>query len=223
MMDKILSIISSYSFNSLGKAVAIGFASGINEETSVPEAAAKDMADIALKAAKGTLGIASPSKKFRQLGYFVSEGLADGINKMGGAVAIASKSLAQSAVDSAESAISKIGSISAQGMDITPMITPVIDANPLNAETLRLGADIDARVAGPISSLSQMIATAQNDIYNSNNEVIAAINALRSDINALYEGDDQEIALYVDSKKLATSLAKPMNRQLNILSKRGAY
>ena len=223
MMDKIVSIISSYSFNSLGKAVAIGFASGINEETSAPEAAAKDMADTALKAAKGILGIASPSKKFRQLGYFVSEGLADGINKMGGAVEIASKSLAQSAVDSAESAISRIGSISAQGMDITPMITPVIDANPLNAETLKLGADIDARVAGPISSLSQMIASAQNEIYNSNNEVIAAINALRSDINALYEGDDQEIALYVDSKKLATSLAKPMNRQLNILSKRGAY
>ena len=223
MMDKIVSIISSYSFNSLGKAVAIGFASGINEETSAPEAAAKDMADIAFKAAKGILGIASPSKKFRQLGYFVSEGLADGINKMGGAVTIASESLAQSAVDSAESAISKIGSISAQGMDITPMITPVIDANPLNAETLKLGADIDARVAGPISSLSQMIASAQNEIYNSNNEVIAAINALRSDINALYEGDDQEIALYVDSKKLATSLAKPMNRQLNILSKRGAY
>ena len=223
MMDKILNIISSYQFNSLGKAVAIGFASGINEEASVPETAAKDMADIALKAAKGTLGIASPSKKFRQLGYFVSEGLADGINKMGGAVEIASKSLAQSAVDSAESAISRIGSISAQGMDIVPMITPVIDANPLSAETLKLGADIDARVAGPISSLSQMIASAQNEIYNSNNEVIAAINALRSDINALYEGDDQEIALYVDSKKLATSLAKPMNRQLNILSKRGAY
>lgn len=223
MMDKIVSIISSYSFNSLGKAVAIGFASGIIEETPVPEAASKAMAEIALKAAKYALDINSPSKKFRQLGYSVSEGLADGINKMGGAVAIASKSLAQSAVDSAESAISRIGSISAQGMDITPMITPVIDANPLNAETLKLGADIDARVAGPISSLSQMIATAQNDIYNSNNEVIAAINALRSDINALYEGDDQEIALYVDSKKLATSLAKPMNRQLNILSKRGAY
>lgn len=223
MMDKIVSIISSYPFNSLGKAVAIGFASGIIEETPVPEAASKAMAEIALKAAKYALDINSPSKKFRQLGYSVSEGLADGINKMGGAVAIASKSLAQSAVDSAESAISKIGSISAQGMDIVPMITPVIDANPLNAETLRLGADIDARVAGPISSLSQMIASAQNDIYNSNNEVIAAINALRSDINALYEGDDQEIALYVDSKKLATSLAKPMNRQLNILSKRGAY
>lgn len=223
MMDKIVSIISSYSFNSLGKAVAIGFASGIIEETPVPEAASKAMAEIALKAAKYALDINSPSKKFRQLGYSVSEGLADGINKMGGAVAIASKSLAQSAVDSAESAISRIGSISAQGMDITPMITPVIDANPLNAETLKLGADIDARVAGPISSLSQMIASAQNDIYNSNNEVIAAINALRSDINALYEGDDQEIALYVDSKKLATSLAKPMNRQLNILSKRGAY
>ena len=42
-------------------------------------------------------------------------------------------------------------------------------------------------------------------------------------MNSYYSSDDQEIALYVDSKKLATSIAKPMNNQLNILSKRGAY
>ena len=67
------------------------------------------------------------------------------------------------------------------------------------------------------------MTNAQSDINASNHEVITAINGLREDLNTLYNSDDQEIALYVDSKKLATSIAKPMNRQLNILSKRGAY
>ena len=52
---------------------------------------------------------------------------------------------------------------------------------------------------------------------------MSAVENIRADINDMHVTGDKEIALYVDSKKLATSLAKPMNRQLNILSKRGAY
>ena len=52
---------------------------------------------------------------------------------------------------------------------------------------------------------------------------MSAVENIRADINDMHATGDQEIALYVDSKKLATSLAKPMNRHLNILSKRGAY
>lgn len=32
----------------------------------------------------------------------------------------------------------------------------------------------------------------------------------------------QETAIYVDGKKLASTIAKPMNQQLGILSRRGA-
>ena len=74
-----------------------------------------------------------------------------------------------------------------------------------------------------MTSLQEIVANAQSEINASNNEVIKAINGLREDLVTLYNMDDQEIALYVDSKKLASSIAKPMNRQLNILSKRGAY
>ena len=79
-----------------------------------------------------------------------------------------------------------------------------------------------AAAASQVETESGVIDS-QNEINASNNEVITAINGLRADINAIYNGEDQEVALYVDGKKLASTLAKPMNRQLNILSKRGAY
>ena len=75
----------------------------------------------------------------------------------------------------------------------------------------------------PINSLSDIISKAQADINASNKEVIDAITGLREDLNSIYSGNDTEVALYVDSKKLASSLARPMNVQLNMLSKRGAY
>ena len=87
---------------------------------------------------------------------------------------------------------------------------------------MKIGANIGEYMNKPISSLSNIIATAQNEINSSNNEVISAIKGLRADLQSYYSQDDSEIALYVDSKKLATSLARPMNRQLNILSQRGA-
>ena len=63
----------------------------------------------------------------------------------------------------------------------------------------------------------------QDSINASNNQVIDAINALRADLNAFYSDDEKEIALYLNSKKVASTLAKDMNRQLAVLQKRGAY
>ena len=71
--------------------------------------------------------------------------------------------------------------------------------------------------------MSKRMSDVQSNIEKSNERVTSAISGLREDMNSYYSSDDQEIALYVDSKKLATSIAKPMNNQLNILSKRGAY
>lgn len=223
MMETISSTISSYSFYDLGVSLVDGFAAGITAETFAAEAAARAMAQAAYNAAKEELDINSPSKVFRSLAYAVPEGFAAGIDKMGGLVKDSAVGMAQTAIESTKNAISKIGSVVSSDMDVQPTIRPVVDLNNFNTETMQLGANIDTSFTRPISSLSQMIASAQDDIYASNNEVIAAINDLRADINAIYSGDDQEIALYVDSKKLATSLAKPMNRQLNILSKKGAY
>lgn len=223
VVEACTAIVTSVSLYDAGIALVDGFASGITEETFAAEAAARAMAEAALEAAREALDINSPSKVFRKLAYSVPEGFAQGINKMSGLVENSSAGMAQTAINSAKSAISRIGDVINGDIDILPAIRPVIDLDAFDARTIQLGANIDASIGGPVDSLSSIIADAQNEINASNNEVITAINGLRADINAIYNGEDQEVALYVDGKKLASTLAKPMNRQLNILSKRGAY
>lgn len=223
VVEACTAIVTSVSLYDAGIALVDGFASGITEETFAAEAAARAMAEAALEAAREALDINSPSKVFRKLAYSVPEGFAQGIDKMSGLVKNSSAGMAQTAINSAKSAISRIDDVINGDIDILPTIRPVVDLDAFDVRTIQLGANIDASIGGPVDSLSSIIADAQNEINASNNEVITAINGLRADINAIYNGEDQEVALYVDGKKLASTLAKPMNRQLNILSKRGAY
>ena len=55
---------------------------------------------------------------------------------------------------------------------------------------------------------------------NNIDRVIDAINGLREDIQTFCTTDDKELALYVDSKKMASALVNPMNRQLNVIARR---
>ena len=146
------------------------------------------------------------------------------MEKMGSAVYKSGESMGANAVDSISEAISQISDISTDDLDVTPTIRPVVDMSNLNSSDVELGANIDAYLTRPVDSLSSIIANAQNEMNASNNEVIKIMNGLREDLNSLYSMvSEKETTLYVDSKQLANSLAKPMNRELNILSKRGAY
>ena len=194
----------------------------LDKAASIAEAAVSAVKG-AINAAKEALGIASPSKVFAEMGRFTDQGYINGIVKLMPKVASAASSMAQSAIDGASTIVSNVGSIPLDSMDYQPTIHPVVDMNSINADHINLGSNIDVSMIKPINSLSQIVSDAQSDIDASNQKVIDAVNGLRDDLNAIYNSEDKEIALYVDSKKLASTLAKPMNRQLNILSKRGAY
>lgn len=218
------SILYAYdSFMYGGQCLVEGFAAGISANSYKAESAARAMASAAYRATKVELQIMSPSRKFKKLASFVPEGFAKGIDSMTWVVKDSAIGMAKVALNSTESALSKIGDIASGDKTITPTIRPVVDMSSVRTSNLEIGANIGAVMNRPIDSLSQLINNAQNEINASNNEVISAIKGLREDLQTYYSQDDSEIALYVDSKKLATSLAKPMNRQLNILSKRGAY
>ena len=206
-----------------GQCLVEGFAAGISASSYKAESAARAMASAAYRATKVELQIMSPSRKFKKLASFVPEGFAKGIDSMTWVVKDSAIGMAKVALNSTESALSKIGDIASGDKTITPTIRPVVDMSSVRTSNLEIGANIGAVMNRPIDSLSQLINNAQNEINASNNEVLSAIRGLREDLQTYYSQDDSEIALYVDSKKLATSLAKPMNRQLNILSKRGAY
>ena len=205
-----------------GQYLVEGFAEGVSNNTWRAQAASKTMANVTYQAAKRELEINSPSKKFRELAGYIPEGFAQGIDRMSGLVKNSAIDMAKVAISSTENALSKIGDIASGNKSIIPTIRPVVDLDNIRTSNLKIGTNIGEYMNKPISSLSNIIATAQNEINNSNNEVISAIKGLRADLQSYYSQDDSEIALYVDSKKLATSLAKPMNRQLNILSQRGA-
>ena len=79
---------------------------------------------------------------------------------------------------------------------------------------------MNTMITRPVDSWSQRLLSAQSDINESNNKVITAINGLREDISTLYNSDNKELALYVDSKKLTSALVKPMNRQFNVIATR---
>ena len=216
--------LQDVSFYDMGTSLVDGFANGITDQTFKAEASAKAMARAAYIAAKRELAINSPSKKFKRLAYSIPEGTAVGIDSKVDVVKSSAVNMAKAAIDSTKGTISKLGSIlSNNNINAKPAISPVIDATNLDPRSMRLGAKINASVGRPVESIYQAVFNAQRDIKTSNEAVMSAVENIRADINDMHATGDQEIALYVDSKKLATSLAKPMNRQLNILSKRGAY
>ena len=211
------------SFYASGKYLVEGFAAGISANSYKAAAKSKAMAEAAASAARKALRINSPSKVFRAIAYSIPEGFAQGIDRMSWMSNKSAKNMAENTVKSTTDALSIIGDAIQNDVNSEPTIRPVIDMNGIDPGTIDLGASITSLVTSPISSLSQLITDAQSEINASNREVVSAINGLREDLAAFAESDGTEVALYVDSKKLATSLAKPMNRQLNILSKRGAY
>lgn len=185
--------------------------------------AVKGVAGSVVTAFKDFFHIASPSRLMMELGGYISEGAAIGIEDKGKMVTDATEEMAENAVDGAKSALSAMSNVLNNDRVITPTISPVVDSRSLSAAKLDLNGTITSSVSQPINAMSQVVANAQSEINASNNRVISAIAGLRAEMAEYYSKADPEIALYVDSTKMASSLVGPMNRQLNILSRREAY
>lgn len=213
------------SFHSAGGYLGDGLIVGINAKQSAVYQAGYNLGKKAVEGEKAGQQSASPSKLTIKAGHWLGEGLVIGMEQMGKSVYQTGKSMGSDAVDSISGALSSINDISANDLDLSPTIRPVVDMDELQngSQTLSIGADLSASLLSkPVNSLQEIVSNAQANINASNNEVIRAINDLRADLNAFYAGDDTELALYMDTKKVASTLAKPMNRQLLTLQKRGS-
>ena len=215
-----------YSFYSAGGYLGDGLTEGIASRESAAYRAGYKLGQKAVQGEKDGQQSHSPSKLTIQAGKWLGEGLVIGMDKMGKAVYKSGKSMGTNAAQSISSALSMIGNTDISDTSYTPTIQPVVDMAELQngSHTLSIGADLSARLLSqPVTTLQDMLNSAQDSINASNNEVINAINELRADLNAFYSDDEKEIALYMNSKKVASTLAKDMNRQLAVIQKRGAY
>lgn len=233
-MSSCLRAIKDYrdDFEEAGGYIAAGLSIGISNGASDAISAAAKMAADAVAAAKKEAGINSPSRVFYEIGDYIVQGLTNGIDENAKMAIQSSRNMAAKTVSTFNRVIQGINTDS---IDMTPRITPVMDLSNVYAGSSRISnllgdQSFSAKLVGiqPYASpLSMMIAQQsameeyQASVMASNNTLQGSIDGMRKDLNAYTTAvESQETAMYVDGKKLATTIAKPMNQQLGTLSRR---
>ena len=229
-----VNIAKSYrdDFYDVGAYVAEGFSNGIAAGTNSAVTAASKLAAAAIQAAKDETGEHSPSRVFYQIGDYVVQGFVNGIDDNAKMATRSSELMAARTVSAFNHVIRNIDT---DAIDMTPRITPVMDLSNVYAGSSRISnllgdQSFSAKLVGiqPYASPLSMMSAQQSameeyqaSVMASNNTLQGSIDGMREDLNAYTTAiESQETAMYVDGKKLATTIAKPMNQQLGTLSRR---
>ena len=216
VVDSCKSAANTSSFYTVGVNLAQGMANGINDRAYKAINAAAKMGADAVKAAKKATGERSPSKLTHQIGVFFDQGLINGIVALKKKVGVTAASVGDIAVAKMQDSMS----------GATATLTPVIDSNNVLASMSNKRFKVDTRFVGnitnPISNMQSAIEQSNLETMKSNTQVLNAINELNDNLGSYTDAvANSETAMYVDGKKLASSIAKPMNQQLGVLSRRG--
>ena len=224
-LDGVANNLRSYynEFHSAGAWCAIGLAHGITSKTSTVTESARRIAKAAVEAANKEAGVGSPAKKFITIGKWCAMGLSVGLKKNTKIAEKAGGDLSKAVVQTAQDTMDLLNGYSNFKMGYAS-ITPVIDSKNFGRYTgsLDLSANISRVIAEPIKSNATLMTETQKAIEASNTRVLNAINELNDNLGSYTDAvANTETAMYVDGKKLASSIAKPMNQQLGVLSRRG--
>ncbi len=226
-MSQAVSSLKSYyqSFYSTGTYLAQGIANGLSDGSSTINKAAVSAAKQALDAANKTLGVHSPSREFFKTGRWSAIGLANGMKKYSDLVKTAGTDMAQGALDSANQAMTNTDFMSGY----SPVITPKIDISSIGRSVDTITSNYQMSVSSKIArnimdvkSDQNILHQYQSDMIASNKTVTDAINSLRDDVNNIDLTKQPPTELFIDGKKLASTIAKPMDRQMSIQRRRGS-
>ena len=214
-------------FYQAGLNMMMGLQNGIIAGRSGVITSATKVATDALTATKKALDEHSPSKATAKFGRYYDQGLINGMEDLLHKVRKSGELVGKEALNGLKNSMS---GLEINANSYSPVITPVVDASNLKtlsgfnaSKTLTYNARIaNAQVISPVRAMQKSFEQEQAATIQSNNEVLESIKGLRSDISSYNETlSNMENAMYVDGKKLASSIAKPMNRELGTLSKRG--
>ena len=213
------------SFYSAGTYVAQGFASGISSQITVAEAAAARLANAASSAAKEALDIHSPSKVFGWIGEMTVDGFVNTVNGM-------ATDVRKSGYGMAESVINGFNELDTSGIS-DPSIRPVMDlsmvrrqaselSSVLSMSTNPIKADIDFVGRLDRQNGGNYQAKMFDRLISATNKNAKELSDLRSDLSRYNDSiAGQETAVYIDGRKLASTIAKPMDQALGLRQRRG--
>lgn len=231
-------------FNSTGTFFAQGLAAGLKGNNTIWNAGT-EVGGSLLRALKNKLGIASPSKEAIVIGRFVIEGLVNGIqNNSSDVAAIASDvggqlisslessvdNLDISGLDKMSKAISKAAEIQNVDMNLSPVITPVLDTSQMQPgldtidsifssnRSFALSGEISRSPkwddGGQYERLSNAITQSN---MSANAQVVNAITEIRKDISDLSIAMSQ-MQMVMDSGVLVGEIADKMDMKLGVLA-----
>jgi phage-related protein len=148
----------------LAGAIISGMASGIAGGLSVVTSAARNLAHNALSAAKGVLGIHSPSREFMKVGAWTAEGMSIGMDRNADAVASSAEGMAKTALETVQYAMSKINDAVPDAVDLSPTITPVLDLTKLQNEASKIGSALDPGAIRPTVSFAKARSILEDEV-----------------------------------------------------------
>ena len=208
-----------------GSDLASNFISGLGSMVSSAASAASNL----MSAIAGQMHFSEPDKGVWSgsehggitSGRHLVQNFAAGMIAEVGTVSGASSDVATAAAD----ALQDIQDVPT--LDIKAVITEVSLADGVSIMGSIEAAALASRAAASSAAAQSAASNAgtvviERQVSSSNAELLSALNELNTKMQSYTEAvESQETAMYVDGKKLASTLAKPMNKQLGQLSRRG--
>lgn len=235
-IDGVLNTLSSARSTAYQSGVYLtqGFAAGIQSPLAVGQvaSAAASIANTAVQAIKKAGGEGSPWKTTIQSGRFAAQGLAIGIKKDADLAKTESVKMVSGTLSSFDRVLSNYDF----NAEYTPSIKPVVDLSDLKTSTEAISTLMDttanvgldysttkelARKVGQVRNSTQEMRQYQSDMIASNQTVTDAINSLRDDVSNIDLTKQPPTELYIDGRKLASTIAKPMDQALGLRQRRG--
>jgi hypothetical protein len=211
-----ISSAATDTFTTAGYNAALGFANGISDGSFAAVNAATAMATAASNAAKSALNEHSPSRVFFGIGDYAAQGLALGMEDRTNMVERAGANIATSAIAGYNSVAG--GSL----FDMNTSIIPSIDYAAISSNTGKLdfSATMNRLIADPVKTSADRMAETQARFEASNQKIVDGLSAVQNDLSAYTTAvANSETAMYLDGKKVASSLAKPMNKAMGTLAR----
>ena len=133
--------------------------------------------------------------------------------------------MASGATDNAIKAISGIDEAMVRKAEYGVRVKPVVQMDKFKATTSTLNVTPivnDAQIK-PINQTNAILKHVETAIARNNADMTNSMRTLSQDmVNAMNEAYmTREVALYVDGRKMASTLAQPMSREFRVLSNRG--
>ena len=231
-LSSALSVANAYSgsFYTVGANMMYGLAIGIlrNQSSAINAAAAAAAASLA--AAKRELDINSPSKEFEWIGEMSDRGLARGFDKYGHLVETSAIGAADVAMLGMQAVLSRLNTIVNEGMDVQPVITPVMDLSNVYAGVgaansllnNQNGTYFSGIYTGNLGRNVQAIRTGytprSNAVQVNNREVVQAINDLGERLDSMAQSIEN-LKLVTDTGALVGQMEGKIDQRLGVRQK----